>query len=209
LTDAPAVDSLKDFHFSLILARSPNPSPLHLKTLNRHWQKAEVILQQIACRCYEWNPRGMSVYVAATPAYRYDFLSPAQLELVFGQNYTPSKLNLCVALEMVFQDYFFRRDHPKNTCAGEIAMVVLDQEPEERQKLVRLLVDTTRRLRQENELGVLFAQLGEDNITQGFLRALDDDLHRAGACHDIVDAQHLLNLTPAGIDQFLLNALID
>ncbi|MBJ7898992.1 MAG: hypothetical protein GC158_03480 [Cyanobacteria bacterium RI_101] len=202
-------EQLRDFHVSLILAPSPDPPPHLHQLLNRQWRKAEKILLQIAERCQYWNPQGFSVYVAATPVYEYHDLTPSQLEQIFGQGYGPPKIDLLASLERVLQDFFYRRAHPQNAYRGEIVVAILDQEPKHRQKLIRLLVDASLRLKEEHELGVLFAQIGEDILTKGFLHALDNDLHRAGARHDIVDARQLLDLKPDSIDQFLLNALLD
>ncbi|MFN5516161.1 MAG: hypothetical protein ACK5CA_15835 [Cyanobacteriota bacterium] len=202
-------EQLQNFHVSFLFAPSPDPPPHLHQTLNRQWHKAEKILLQIAERCQHWNPQGFSVYVAGVPPYRYSNLTPSQLTQIFEQGYAPPRLDLLAALETVLQDFFNRRDHPHNTYRGEIILVILDQEPKHRQKLIRRLVDSSHRLHHEHELGVLFAQIGEDILTKGFLHALDNDLHRAGARHDIVDARQLLDLQPDSIDQFLLNALVD
>lgn len=92
-------------------------------------------------------------------------------------------------------------------------MVLTDGEPSEgvngQRALAKLIVDTTKKMEGDSELGVGFIQVGDDPKATAFLKTLDDDLQGAGAKFDIVDSKTVEDLENQTVEQILLNAVND
>jgi len=208
-TEMPMEYLLENRKFTLILVRDGNPDRIVLPGLVKAWAQAEPILLMIAEKCHHLSPNNLDVYVASNPYYCYENVLPHQLKHIFNHTYAPPEINLYEPLKVVLNNYFQYRKQGPEYVHGQIIIVAIDCEPPNRQGLIQLLVDTTRKLEHETELGILFVQVGDCLMTKAFLQALDDHLHRAGANFDIVDTQNLIYLNPETITHFLLGALFD
>lgn len=118
----------------------------------------------------------------------------------FQETAHPTTSSLAKALQTELDDYFTRKAAGQTKENGEIIIVVADEEPKERQAVVKAIVNSTKKIDRDEELGIGFAQIGEHSLTQGFFSALDDDLQVAGAHFDIVDTKIL---DPIKLDQFV------
>lgn len=194
---------LQNRDYTIILARSDRQNLNTPPGLESQWLLAEKSIINLAKQCEQFDPDGITIYIAASPLVKYEHTTSADLVKVFQENYAIQHLNLVETLAAALNDHFERKEN------RSIIIVVLDSEPENRRKIIKLLVEATNKMDKDEELGVMFAQVGEDVITRGFLTALDDDLHRAGAKFDIVDTKMLGEMESSEIHQFLLNALLD
>ncbi len=199
---------LKNRHYTFVLARDGQTRLCAPPGLAQQWQTAETSLLAIADACQRFNPQGISLYIADRPFQKYEGVTREDLQVIFKQGYDAIQdFDLCETLSDMMESYFQRK--AKGEIQGEIILIVIDTEPKQRQSLIQLLVNATHRIDDEEELGIMFAQVGEDLIAQGFLQALDDDLHQAGAHCDIVDTKRLAQLKLEDIHQFLLSAIVD
>jgi hypothetical protein len=208
-TEMPMEYLLENRKFTLILARDGNPDRIAPPGLIKAWDQAESTLLMIAEKCHHLSLNNLDVYVASNPYYCYENVFPHQLKHIFNHAYAPPEIDLYKPLQVVLNDYFKYRKQGPEYIHGQIIIVAIDCEPPNRKGLIQLLVDTTRKLDQETELGILFAQVGDCLMSKTFLQALDDHLHRAGASFDIVDTKTLLHLNPETVTHFLLGALFD
>jgi hypothetical protein len=64
-------------------------------------------------------------------------------------------------------------------------------------------------MERDEELAVSFIQIGKDAGATRFLKALDDELTRAGAKFDIVDTITLDDMEDLSIAEILMNAIED
>jgi hypothetical protein len=74
---------------------------------------------------------------------------------------------------------------------------------------MRAIVDASRRIDRDEELGVSLVQVGCDPQARRFLKVLDDDLVRAGAPFDICDTVTLDEMEDIGLTEVLLRAVND
>ena len=92
-------------------------------------------------------------------------------------------------------------------------MVITDGAPSEgaagQAALAKLIVATSHTLEADGDLAVQFVQIGQDPNATSFLKKLDDDLVKAGAKFDIVDAKTMDDLENMSITQVLLAAVND
>lgn len=199
---------LRDRDYTLILSRNGKFKIFSPPELEQQWEIAEKTLLQLAKKCETLNREGLTVYLATDPIQVYQHQTSQSLaKLLEKSYYLHSEINLALALEVALQEHLQRKISGTSQKNGEIIIVVLDSEPPRRSPLIKLLVALTQRIDSRQELGIVFAQVGGDMITKGFLTALDDDLTRAGAKFDIVDAQIFRAMDDRQMTEFLLNAL--
>lgn len=85
------------------------------------------------------------------------------------------------ALKTVF-DKFQPGSNKKPLCV----IVFTDGAPDNPSAVAQLIVDTTRKIGNRSQVGVLFVQVGDDQEATEYLAKLDNQLTGAGAAHDIV-----------------------
>ena len=81
--------------------------------------------------------------------------------------------------------------------------------PDDPKAVMRLIVETTRKMDSDEELSVTFLQIGKDAGATRFLKALDDELPRAGAKFDICDTITCDDMEELSLTEILVNALQD
>lgn len=200
---------LKNRDYTIILARNASRNAPALPGIEKQWLVAQNSIITLANKCEEFDSDGLSIYVASNPIQKYDQQTSEALAELLQKPYSSDSINLAGALKAALDNYFNRKASGQTKEKGEIIIVLLDKEPKERMAVVKLLVEATQKMDNEEELGIMFAQVGDDLITRGFLAALDDDLSRAGAKFDIADTQVLKEMEESAISEFLLNALYD
>jgi hypothetical protein len=66
-------------------------------------------------------------------------------------------------------------------------LVVTDGQPENKKSVMKAIIEATKRLDGDEEIGISFIQIGNDSEATTFLKGLDDDIQGLGAKFDIVD----------------------
>jgi hypothetical protein len=74
---------------------------------------------------------------------------------------------------------------------------------------MRLIIETSRRLDRDDELGISLVQVGDDPKVTEYLKALDDQLLEAGAKFDIVDTITMTEMGNSSLSEVLLKAITD
>ena len=65
-------------------------------------------------------------------------------------------------------------------------VVLTDGAANDKDEVIKVIVDATTRINDRKELGILFIQVGSDPDAERFLQQVDSELAGAGALHDIV-----------------------
>ena len=200
---------LKNRDYTLIVARSASQDAPKIPALEQAWIDAQSAIIALAKKCEAFDPDGLTIYTASTPFAKYEQTTSEMLVDVF-ENYNPTEtIDLANVLQAALDDYFTRKVTKQTKENGEIVIVVLDREPSDRSAIIRQLVDATQKMDCQEELGIGFAQVGEDPMTRGFLKSIDDDLHAAGAKFNIADTQFSHKIQERSLQDFLLGALYD
>jgi hypothetical protein len=200
---------LHDRDYTVIIACPQQTNLQPLPDLKERWQMAEMAIARLAQTCEELDPDGMTIYIAATPMIRYSNVTSAMAAEILAAGYAAEQIDLFTTLNAAIADYLERKEDELTHANGEIIVVFLDGEPCDRGDLVQLLVKTSRQMDRNEELGIVFAQVGDDMVARGFLQALDDDLHLAGAKFDLIDSRVVADLQGEDITKFLLGAIYD
>jgi len=173
------------------------------------WAVARESAEALAARCDELDPDGITLYVFAARFRRYEGVHAGSVARVFLENEPCGGTDLAGVLAHAFESYFERKRAGKAKPGGETIVVVTDGEPDDKKAVMRAIVDASRRVDRDDELGVSLVQVGDDPAARRFLKVLDDDLGRAGACFDIVDTVTLDEMEDIGLTETLLRALYD
>jgi hypothetical protein len=205
---------LQDRDYTVVVARTATLKPSSPPGFEDRWNAAHDAILTLASKCEELDPDGITVYISSKdsepPFKRYRQVTSDQLLRVFDANYPPTTLNLLDGLQAALDDYFDRKTAGKTKPNGEIIVVLIDGEPADRMAVAHAIVTATHKLDQPQELGIGFAQVGEDVITTGFLTALDENLRStAGAKFDIVKTKVLETIEPTALTEFLSDIFSD
>jgi uncharacterized protein with von Willebrand factor type A (vWA) domain len=200
---------LTDRDYTLILDKSGSMATRDQRGGKSRWQAARESTEALAARCDELDPDGLTVYVFAGRFRRYEGVTASRVSQVFRENEPSGGTDLAGVLRHALGDYFTRRTAGRTKPEGETFLIVTDGEPDDRSDVMRLIVEATKQLTRDDELGLSFLQIGGDPEATRFLRILDDELTRAGARHDIVDTLTFDEIEDVGLTEVLLRALHD
>ena len=73
----------------------------------------------------------------------------------------------------------------------------------------KLIIDTANQQENDDDLTILFVQVGSDSAATAWLKSLDDDLKAQGAQHDIVDVKTVAEAEAFGSTAELIVAAIN
>jgi len=200
---------LKDRDYTVIIARMTSTPLLATPGSETRWIKAQDSIIALAKKCEEFDPDGITIYIAGEPVEKYDRATAEHLVEFLQANHPPGNTNLAGVLQTALDDYFQRKTAGKTKPNGEIIVVLLDSEPGDRMAVMKAIIKATKQLDRDDELGIGFAQVGDNIMARGFLNALDDDLQVGGAQFDIVDTKILEQLDESSLTDFLLDILRD
>lgn len=208
-TDGSQTDVLKNRDYTIIVAKTL-PSVPHLPPgYAQRWEDAHDAILSLVQRCESYDPDGITLYLSCQAQLgfvTYKHVTSAQVLDIFSQHFPPADLNLLDGLTTALNDYFERKAAGTTQPKGEIMLVLIDGEPQQRMAIAKTIASATHKLARAEDLRIGFVQIGEDLIARGFLDALDDDLRStAGAKFDIVTTQVLDAIPSNCLTEFLSN----
>ncbi|PNW59193.1 UNVERIFIED_CONTAM: hypothetical protein BEN50_05515 [Euhalothece sp. KZN 001] len=173
------------------------------------WEVAQESTYALAKQCEEYDPDGITVYLFSSRFRRYDNVTSGKVSQVYAENDPMGKTDLLAALEDAIENYFQRKAAGETKPNGETILVITDGEPEDRKGVMRFIIETSRKLDRDDELGISLIQVGEDAKVTEYLKALDDQLLDAGAKFDIVDTITMTEMGNSSLPDVLLKAITD
>lgn len=200
---------LTDRDYTLILDKSGSMHTSDRPGGPSRWRRARESALALAAKCHELDADGIAVYVFASRFRRYDGVGPDKVDQIFRENEPAGGTDLAGVLRHAFAAYFERKAAGRAKPSGETIVVVTDGEPDDRREVMRAIVEATRKMARDEELGVSLVQVGDDPQAARFLRTLDDDLIKAGAAFDICDAVAMDDLEDLTLTEALLRAIHD
>lgn len=204
---------LQNRDYTIIVARTATEAGSKPPGFAERWTSAQDAVLALVRRCEEFDPDGVTVYVAQNcpqdicKFQKHSHVASTNLAQVIQDNYPPHRVNLQATLQAALDDYFDRKAAGRTKKNGEMIVVLLDGEPIDRMAVSRVIKEATHKLDADQELGIGFVQIGEDLLAKGFLTALDENLKGAGAKFDIVHTKLLDQIEPASLTDFLLSIL--
>ncbi|PSF37787.1 hypothetical protein C7H19_09440 [Aphanothece hegewaldii CCALA 016] len=190
--------------YTLIIDKSGSMAKIDDVGGKSRWKQMQESTLALAIKCESLDPDGITVYTFSGRFKRYDNVTSAKVEQIFIENEPMGSTNLAAVLEDAVNCYFKNK-----SSQGETILVITDGEPDERKAVMKVIIEASRRMNKDEELGISFIQVGRDPEATRFLKALDDDLQGVGAKFDIVDTVTVEDMENMSLSEVLLNAIID
>ncbi|MDP5338864.1 MAG: VWA domain-containing protein [Nodularia sp. (in: cyanobacteria)] len=195
--------------YTLIIDKSGSmESPSSELPGKTRWQVMQENTLALASKCDQLDPDGINVYVFSGRHKMYSGVTANKVKQIFQENNPAGSTNLGGVLKAAFDDFFHRREQGL-TPNGETIIVVTDGEPDDRKSVYEQIILASRKIDSDEELAVLFFQIGDDASATQFLRTVDDELTNAGAKFDIADVTTSDEIEDIGFAAALEKAIVD
>jgi hypothetical protein len=205
---------LQERDYTVIIAKTTIERAINPPKFAERWAAAQSAVLALVQKCQQFDPDGITLYVSCqSPAAdclfkKYERVTVAELDQLIQSGYPPATIHLQTVLQSALESYFERKAAAQTKTNGEMILVLLDGEPNDRMMIAKLIKSATHQLDTDQELRISFVQIGEDQIAQGFLIALDQNLQDAGAKFDIVSTQLMQEIQPSSLTEFLVHTLV-
>ena len=200
---------MKDRDYTLIIDKSGSMSTPDQAGGRSRWDAAEESTLALARKCEQFDPDGITVYLFSSRHRRYENVTSATVAQIFQENDPAGTTNLAGVLKDATDQYFQRKAAGETKPNGETILVVTDGEPDDRKAVMKAIIEASRQMERDEELGISMIQVGSDAGATRFLKALDDELQGVGAKFDIVDTITLDDMADMSLSEVLLNAIGD
>ncbi len=135
----------------------------------------------------------------------YENVSLQQVPYIFARNKIFIGTKIVPPLADQIDRYFQRRD--AGSAKPLVIAVITDAIPQDDDDLKELIVETTQRMRDPNEITITILQVGSEEDGQSLLRKLDHRLVRKGAKFDIIKTKTFPQVLQAGLTRSLIDAI--
>ena len=200
---------LENRDYTLIIDKSGSMATPDQKGGRTRWFAAQESTFALATKCEQFDPDGITVYVFSGKFRRYENVTSSKVNQVFQENDPSGTTDLAGVLKHATDNYFERKAGAETKPNGETILVITDGEPDDRKAVMKVIIEASRRMDRDEELGISFIQVGKDPHAHRFLKVLDDELEGAGAKFDICDTITMDDMEDMSLKEVLLNAIID
>lgn len=200
---------MEERDYTLIIDKSGSMSTPDQAGGRSRWETAQESTLALARKCEQFDPDGITLYVFSSRFKCYDNVTSSKVAQIFQENDPAGTTNLAAVLQDATNRYFERKAAGQTKANGEIIIVVTDGEPDDRKGVMKAIIEASRRMDRDEELGITMIQVGADATATRFLKALDDELQGAGAKFDICDTVTMDDMADMSLAEVLLNAVSD
>lgn len=200
---------MSDRDYTLIIDKSGSMSTPDQAGGRSRWEIAQESTLALARKCEQFDPDGITVYVFSGRFKRYENVTSAKVAQVFMENDPAGTTNLAGVLQDATKNYFQRKAAGQTKPNGETILVITDGEPDDRKAVFEVIIQTSRQMERDEELGISIIQVGSDPQATKFLKALDDQMQSIGAKFDICDTITLDDMEDMSLADVLMNAITD
>ncbi|NEO25473.1 MAG: VWA domain-containing protein [Kamptonema sp. SIO4C4] len=193
--------------YTLIIDKSGSMSTQDQLGGKSRWMAVQESTLALAKKCEELDPDGITLYLFSSKYKRYDNVTSDKVMQVFEEHQPMGKTDLAGVLYDALNNYFERKEDGEAKPNGETIVVVTDGEPEDRKSVIRLIIEASRKIDRDEELGISLIQVGRDKLAMQFLKALDTQLESIGAKFDIVNTVTIEDMRGMTLAEVLLNAV--
>ncbi|CAN5369681.1 hypothetical protein BH11BAC1_BH11BAC1_28050 [soil metagenome] len=202
-------EELKKYDFILLLDKSGSMATPDCANGTTRWAAAKEATIALARKCAEFDSDGITVIPFAGSFKAYDNITdgPDQVNKIFSENEPNGSTDTAKVIKHVTDAYFSRKK--AGNAKPIIVLVITDGTPDSKSALAQVIVDATKQIDKDEEIGISFIQVGKDPGASEFLKMLDDDLVKQGAKFDIVDTKTMDEVGEMPLADVLVAALTD
>ncbi|AKG23709.1 vWA domain-containing protein [Calothrix sp. 336/3] len=195
--------------YTLIIDKSGSMATPDQKGGRSRWVAAQESTFALANKCEQLDPDGITIYLFSGRFKRYENVTSSRVAQIFQENDPSGTTDLAAVLQHATDNYFQRKASGQTKVNGETILVITDGEPDDRKAVMKVIIETSRRMDRDEELAISFIQVGNDAHASRFLKVLDDELQSAGAKFDICDTITMEDMEDMSLSEVLLNAIND
>lgn len=173
--------------YTLILDKSGSMGTEDQPGGKSRWDAVKEGTEALTRTLVKLDPDGVNLYCFNNKHKFYENVTPEKVGQVFNENQPNGSTNLADVLKDALSKFHSRKNAGQLKENGETIIVVTDGEPDDRKAVAKTIVEATKKLDKDEELAILFLQIGNDPGATSFLKRLDDELTGEGAKFDIVD----------------------
>jgi uncharacterized protein YegL len=199
---------LENRDFTLILDKSGSMSTKDKPGKSR-WVEMQETTIAIANKCETFDPDGLTIYTFGSRFKRRDNCLSNTINNIFKEEEPSGSTNLASVLQDAVNNFFTRKKANSLKENGEIIIVITDGEPDDKKAVVDVIINASKQLDLDTELGILFVQIGTDSSARAYLKLLDESLQSAGAKFDIVDTITVDEMEDKTLTEVILGAISD
>lgn len=199
---------LENRDFTIIIDRSGSMATADVRGKSR-WEAAQESTQAVAAGVEKYDPDGLTLYTFAGNFKKTDNVTASKVKDVFAEVSPMGSTALHTVLKDALDGFTSRKKAGNLKANGELIIVVTDGEPDDRKAVAQEIIRASKQMDKDEELAILFAQIGNDSAATKFLKTLDDDLQGQGAKFDIVDTITFDEMENKTLTEVLLNAISD
>ncbi|MDJ0677247.1 MAG: VWA domain-containing protein [Calothrix sp. MO_167.B42] len=200
---------LQERDYTLIIDKSGSMATPDQKGGRSRWVAAQESTFALANKCEQFDPDGITLYVFSGRFKRYENVTSAKVSQIFQENDPSGTTDLAGVLKHATDNYFQRKINHQTKLNGETVLVITDGEPDDRKAVMKVIIETSRKMDRDEEFAISFIQVGNDPHATRFLKVLDDELQGAGAKFDICDTITMEDMEDLSLTEVLLNAITD
>ena len=200
---------LENRDYTLIIDKSGSMATPDQKGGRTRWVAAEESTFALATKCEQFDPDGITVYTFSGRFKRYENVTSNKVTQIFRENDPSGTTDLASVLKNATDNYFQRKAAGETKPNGETILVITDGEPDDRKAVMKVIIETSRKMDKDEELAISFIQVGKDPHATRFLKVLDDEMQSAGAKFDICDTITMEDMEDYSLSEVLLNAIVD
>ncbi len=173
------------------------------------WQAAQEATLALARKCVEFDSNGITVIPFAGKFKKYENVDggEAKVQQIFDENEPNGSTDTAAVVKDVLDEYLASKGTAN--CKPIIVLCITDGVPDNEAALASVIVDATKKIDSDDEIGISFIQVGKDQHAHDFLKRLDDNLVNEGAKFDIVDTITMADMENMSLTDVLINSLVD
>lgn len=178
------------------------------KNMPTKWEEAREATKALVREAVKFDSDGITVSLfSGGSVHTTDNVNDAAIvDKIFTENSPMGNTPTDLFLKKHLDAYFAAKSAGSNPKPILIACIT-DGAPNNQSAVQSVIVDATKKMDADEEVGITFLQVGDDAGATAFLKHLDDELKPAGAKFDIVNTEVLNDVE--NIVTCLENALDD
>jgi hypothetical protein len=175
-----------------------------IKTGQSRWKYAEELIEGFVRELGAYDDDGIDLAFFNGQFETAEGVTPESFRDVWKAQTPKGGTNLAGPLQWALDKAASRwREKP------QLIVVFTDGDPSDKEQIAQIIIKTTHKMDKDEQCAILFAQVGDDANAEAFLAKLDDDLEKAGAKFDIVDAGPVEEVCEGNIQDVVNKAFND
>lgn len=206
-------EDLGKYDYILLIDKSGSMNdPVKASGGQSRWEAARELTHAVAQEAAKYDDDGITVCLFSSSYKEFVNITNGveKVDEIFDKNSPNGGTDTAAVVNHYFQDYLIRKKKSASETKPMILICVTDGVPDDESALQRTIVDFTKKLDSEDEVGITFLQIGDNGHARDFLKRLDDELvDKRGAKFDIVDTKNADELDSLSLTDILIEAVTD